>query len=466
MIEIEPDGLDKHFATFRDTLRRKYGETVYRSWMFDLALDEAQGDSVTLTTESPVIADRLNQQYRHGMLRIWNATVAPLRTLNIRTRARLSASAEEAGRKYFLANDSVRDRSPSTSRFEPAAGARPGSLIDRQLRLEGFAVDATNEIAARAAARLARGIGGGDLVYLHGPSGCGKTHLLNGVANALLDADPATPLAYYTYSDIRDESAAAARQGKLQEFHLKLAGLDLLMIDDIHLLASSKRTQEEILNLVDAFRSAGKMVAIAGDLDPAHLREAGFNARLADRLAGGVPASIQPASDALRIEILATRRSAEDANCIIGDDVLEFIGMAFRGSIREAIGAFKQVLLTYGHEARTVSVADAKDALRVRLQAGAVGLDDLLRATADVFGLSVADLTGRAQPQRIARARHAFSMVGREGLKESFPRLGAALKRDHTTIMSSYDRAQALHDRDEAFRSRVAAIRNLLGLPD
>ena len=95
---------------------------------------------------------------------------------------------------------------------------------------------------------------------------------------------------------------------------------------------------------------------------------------------------------------------------------------------------------------------------------GAYAACTLVRtAAADAFGLTVEDVKGRAQPQRIVKARHAFVYVAREVLKESFPRIAVALGRDHTTAMSSYRRAQALIERNKDFQSAVDQIRQAVG---
>ncbi|MEO1015161.1 MAG: DnaA/Hda family protein [Pseudomonadota bacterium] len=419
-----------------------------------------------MTTESPVIADRLNQQYRHGMLKIWNAGVAPVKSMSIKTRARLKPSSERAMRKAQAGGAAAATffdtgRGPRTE-----ARAQIGSSIDPLARLEGFAVDATNRTAYLAIERALNANGRGGVIYLSGPSGCGKTHLMCGLAHAWRERRPDDQIAYFSYADFREEVAPAARANKLQAVHKKLFACEALMIDDLHLLHGCRRTQEEILVLMDVFRTAGKQLIISGGVDTEELKERGISERLADRLAGGLPVVIEPAGDDLRIEILARHRAASDAQCILGDDILEFVARQFRRSIREAIGAMNQLLLEYGQEARQVSFDEARASLRPRLKTGveAVTLEDLLAESATAFGLSHEEMVGRSQPQRIVRGRHAFNMIGRDSLTESFPRLAAVLRRDHTTIMSSYDRAHALHDRDAVFREKVAAIREALGL--
>jgi chromosomal replication initiation ATPase DnaA len=48
-------------------------------------------------------------------------------------------------------------------------------------------------------------------------------------------------------------------------------------------------------------------------------------------------------------------------------------------------------------------------------------------------------------------------------MSESYPRIGRVLGRDHTTAMSSMQRAEALISRDKVFAAGVEAIRVEIG---
>jgi chromosomal replication initiator protein len=297
----------------------------------------------------------------------------------------------------------------------------------------------------------------------------GKTHLEHLICSEWQKNEAAGPCVYVTYRNLTNACVKAARStnstSALQALHKTLLSNALLAFDDIHLLEGKGRTQEELLVVIDAALDSGKQVVLAGDAPPAKLAEAGINKRLTDRLAGGLCAPIHEADETLRLEILKKRVRRGDARCLIGDDVLEFIARTFNQSVRETIGALNQLFLMYGQEEITVSLDDAKAILKSRLdeRRKVSTLDDAIAAGAEAFSLRLEEMTGRSQPQRIVRARHAVVYCAREVLKESFPRIGKALKRDHTTVMSSYRRAQALVERDKAFQEGVRRIREALG---
>lgn len=479
------------FSKFKTVLRSRFGDSVFGAWMADLVLERITDTEITLASPSAVKVDRLNQQYRRGMLKVIREDMPALMRLdiverrNLRNDARRAAEKSALPRNGFFSQDVARadvrsswggvraGADVATSRDQGKTGgmaslAEMASSVDPRASFEGLAVDTSNMLAVAAARQVLAHTGGFDVVYIYGASGCGKTHILHAIANESGRAQGASNIAYFSYQDIRDCCALAARTSKLADLHRRLEEAEILLIDDIHLLQSCTRTQEEILNLVNTFPTKGRRLVIAGELPPTGLRELGMNVRLSERLAGGVPAPIEPADDDLRREVLMKRRAETSMACAIGDEAIDFIATHFRRSVREAIGALNQVLLLYRERPVTVGVADVRAALKARLRDAAdkVTMDELLSATADVFELSVDDLTGRAQPQRIVRARHAFVLIGRQSLSRSFPQLSRKLKRDHTTAMSSYERATALHERQEAFRERVSEIRVRLGLPE
>jgi len=89
----DANSAQKNFALFRETLIKRYGQAIYRSWFSDLLLDEVRDDAVTLSTESDLRRDRLDQQFKLGLLRAWSEDVFPIRRLHFIKREGLSASA-------------------------------------------------------------------------------------------------------------------------------------------------------------------------------------------------------------------------------------------------------------------------------------------------------------------------------------------------------------------------------------
>lgn len=494
------------FQKFVAALHRRLGDKIMTSWMSDLKLETKTPDSVTLSTESKLKCDTIGQRFVLLMKDAWCEEVGPIRRLQVVTRDRLSAGAARVDSLKSYANgfasarangfpsvygvgggDAAKSRlseakdgvaassAPRLAKAEkkPAEENRGASLsdlllpIDERSTFERYAVDESNAMAYAAAQQVFVKDAPSELTYLYGPSGVGKTHLLFAIGNEHRRRAGEGGCAYLTYNAMQSGCVNAVFSNGILALHKDLMAQDIVLIDDIHHLVSSPRTQTEILNLVNAFLVGGRRLVIAGELSPAKLAEAGMNPRLCDRLAGGMSVAVRPGDAGLRARVLRLRAEASGAGERIEDGAVAYIAENFPNSLREAIGALNQLLLASAAHEGPVGRAEAEAALRGRLSEfrRAPTLEEAANATAEAFGVSADELKGRGQQQRIARARHAFVIVGREVLRESFPRIAKALGRDHTTAMSGYRRGHALLERDKRFQEAIARIREALGAP-
>lgn len=466
---------DKYLAA----LRGRVGEAKYKSWFLDLGLAEISEECVTLSTGSQAKRDMLDHRFLPVLADTWRKEIGPVRNVRLTVSKKLSAHAakisaqEESRVRYARPNGELFTPSAKPGKATNKAGGSAGggsdfrdiaTPLDARRTFDAFAVGDSNRIAWAAAKQALAKDGPRELIYIYGHSGVGKTHLLQAICHKWAKDDERSMCAYVTYNNFINACVGAVWSNSTQALHKTLLDNVVLAFDDIHFLEGKNRTQEELLIVIDAALDSGKQVVIAGDLPPAKLAEAGINQRLADRLAGGICAPVHQGDETLRLDVLKKRVRHSPAKCLIDDTVLEFIARTFTQSMRETIGALNQLLLMYGGEAITVDLDEAKTILKSRLEdrRQIVTLDDAIAAGAEAFGLKLEDMTCRAQPQRIVRARHAVVWCAREVLKESFPRIGKALKRDHTTVMSSYRRAQALLERDKAFQDGVMRIREAL----
>jgi len=463
---------EESFTLFRETLIKRYGAAVYKSWFSDLLLDDACDGTVTLSTESDLRRDRLDQQFKLGLLRAWSEEIYPINRLLFIKRDALSAGAAKvaAMAPAPLSGDAMpakiglNGKAARPERWAPTLD-EIATPLDPRLTFETFAVDETNEVAAAAARQIFLEGAPREIIYFFGPSGVGKSHLLQACGNEWSRRFPGGRCAYLTHNNVQNGCVGALLSNSTMNVPRDFVSHDLVMIEDIHLLAGKKRTLDEVLNLMNAIVSAGRQLIVAGELPPAALAKSGVNERLTDRLAGGLALRVAPGGEALRREVLTKHRDGADLKCRITDDALDLVARLFSSSMRECLGAFKQLALVFKDREIEIGSNEALAALQARLgeRRRKATLDETLDAAAVAFDISGEEIRGRAQPQRIARARHAFVYVARTVLADSYPRIARVLGRDHTTAMSSFNRAEALIVRDKAFKAGVAAIKVAIG---
>src|SRR5262249_21975760 len=129
-------------------------------------------------------------------------------------------------------------------------------------------------------------------LVIYGPVGTGKTHLLEGIYGGMRKARPDWRLCYTTAEDFTNRFVQAMRLGKLSSFRKYFRDCDVLLLDDLHFLASKAATQEEFLHTFNALHANEKQLVISCDCHP---RLAGdFSPELTDRLLGGAAFSLAP----------------------------------------------------------------------------------------------------------------------------------------------------------------------------
>ena len=91
-----------------------------------------------------------------------------------------------------------------------------------------------------------------------------------------------------------------------------------------------------------------------------------------------------------------------------------------------------------------------------------IKFEDISSAVSAEFGVTSEELKSPARHQTLMRARHAVTILCRDILHESYPRIGRFVERDHATVMSGYRRGLALYTRDAAYRAKIDAARDRL----
>ncbi len=484
------------YEKFEKALVGRYGRLDYNNYLRDMTVAKASAELVTFETSSPDLRDVIGRRFLSTIKQLWQETVGPVERVDIKLRPEVSKtlSSKSLSEKATRAQNKevstpfFKDLSGKFNPHRPSSTANNGSggqsinqasnsqpwvrlkdlrsPVDDRNSFENFAVDASNQLAFAASKSTVSGTDSAELIYLYGKSGVGKTHLLHAIALEGAKVNPEKPVAYLAYNNIASGCVNAMLSNNVTALHQEFLNCSIVLIDDIHLLISKGKTQQQVLSIIDACLASGIHVAVAGEPAPVRLAEAGMYQRLADRLSGGFSVAVLQGGPHLRFDVLKKYMARANVKCTLTEDALDFIVRNFTHSMRETIGALKQLLLVYGDKEMRIDVSIAKTALRARLQDGkrVYTLNDLLTVTAEVMGVSVEDMKGRARPQPLARARHAFVYCAREDLKESLPSISAAMGRDHTTALSSARRAAALLEKDKIFCRQIDQIREKIEL--
>lgn len=290
---------------------------------------------------------------------------------------------------------------PDVARSNPAPprhARRPRAQMApaNRYRLDDFLVGESNRLAYGAAMVLlephdeTKGP-----LFLHGVCGVGKTHLLHGLAARYAEVHRGARVCCTTGEAFTNAFVMALKSQGVEAFRKAHRGLDLLCIDDVHLIAGKTATQTELLHTFDALNLDGAKIVLASDGHPRQTTSLG-QGLISRFLAGAVIRIDAPDAElcARLIERQVAMRGLPIEPRAI-DAIATRIAALTSRSVRDIEGAVTQVEAVW----RTMP--------ELRTQTGAIGTQVIDRA------LGAPGIASRIAPRRAVRAEHVVEVVCR-----------------------------------------------------
>lgn len=296
-------------------------------------------------------------------------------------------------------------------------------------------------------------------IYLYGPQGSGKTHLLMATAHALQERGVSC---FYVRADTFTEHVIRAfRSTSLQEFRKIYRDIDVLIIDDIHLLSRKTATQEELFHTFNRLHTA-KLQIILGANQPPHLLEE-IEERLISRFEWGITLSIHTPTEEDRMKILEERGKALELP--LNAPIKEFLIKTFKNphTLVQSLGA---LALRLPHATLPPDLEIVEYHLKDLIEKESKTVltpEKILKTVANTFGIKTEDILGKAQNKECALPRQIAMFLCREKLGLPYPQIGRLFSRDHSTVMSSVKRVKmGLEKKEEEFLLPLSDIQRII----
>ena len=205
---------------------------------------------------------------------------------------------------------------------------------------ESFIVGESNRFAFAAAKAAAEQPGRRyDPLWIYGGSGLGKTHLLHGVWNEVLRRTPDAFAEFFQAEELTDALLRALQAKEAEAFFDKLRRIELLLIDDLQVLAGKSQTQAEFLRMLHVLVDGGGQVVMASSVEPKVLGPLADGIRA--RFAGGLAADIRLPDAGECLEI--ARRKAALSGLALSGETVEAIAAGSGGDVRRIEGAITRL---------------------------------------------------------------------------------------------------------------------------
>ena len=471
--ESAPRSLEELWIALQAAIRTRVQPGQFETWFRRAALVHADDGLVRIALQDRFSRGWLESHYREVI------EVAAKEVLGSPRRAEFVVDPEALARPFPAPSAGSRTESPDdrarAASVPPATGSAPsldaGLVIASDLGLnpkytfDNFVVGPCNRFAWAAAVGTAEAPGKAyNPFFLHGSVGLGKTHLLQSLCFALLARNPKTRILYLSCETFVNHFINALEDGDLQKFRHKYRNVDVIVVDDIHLLANKERTQEEFFHTFNALHQHGKQIVLSSDSPPRDIPT--LQERLVSRFKWGLVTEIEPPCYETRMAIL--KRKSRERGRELPDDVARLLAERIDSNIRELEGAVTKLLSYASLSDRPVSSDLAREALRDLFAArkGQPSMEDILDVVTARFGVKLSELQSKKRTNTIAYPRQVAMYLARQITRHSLEEIGGFFGgRDHSTVIYAVEKIAQLAAEDSECRQMLDGMLGKLREP-
>ncbi len=431
-------------------LETELEETEINTWIRPLYPIEGKQE-LLLQAPNRFVQERVSEFYASRVLRL-------LQDLSNNPSFRVII---EVGGGSGLSNNSQTANLRAEPMQASVASAKFTNNLNSNFTFDNFIEGKSNQLGKAASLQVAENPGiTYNPLFIYGGVGLGKTHLMHAVGNAILKTKPSAKVAYLHSERFVADMVKALQHNSIDNFKKHYRSLDALLIDDIQFFAGKERSQEEFFHTFNALLEGGQQVIMTSDRYPKDVE--GLEERLKSRFGWGLTVAIEPPELETRVAIL--NRKAEEAHTQLPVDVAFFVAKRVTSNIRELEGALRRIIASSRLTGAEVTVDFTKDCLRDLLasQEKLVTLDNIKKTVAHYYNLKVSDLLSARRSRSIARPRQLAMLLAKELTNHSYPEIGHAFDRDHTTVIHACKKIRQLLDEDRRIEEDYRSLTRTL----
>ena len=443
--------IDDLWKNFLEIIKNSISSLSYQTWFYGTKLVSISNNTAIIIVPMPVHKKHLMENYLDVIEDKFKQLTGTVFEFEF-----MLEEEWEQNKNSFITNDDY-DKAVEESNPQNSIEISPKSFEDANLNenynFDNFIVGNSNRFAFTASMAVAEKPGKAyNPLFLYGKSGLGKTHLMHSIGNYILKHTNLRVL--YISSDkfvndfinaVRNNENNKDNFDKIDVFKNKYRNIDVLMIDDIQFLGNATKGQEEFFHTFNELYNENKQIIIASDRSVDDLKM--LENRLLTRFNWGLTANITPPDFDLRMSIIEKKIAHQESAKDVPKEVIEYIANNFASDVRQLEGAITRVfayalMMNKG----IVDLDTAVDALKDQLTDRSVYKNDVHRiqtVVCDYFKITLEDIKGKKRSQNINYPRQVAIYLCRTLANESFPKIGTYFGgRDHSTIMSSYQKIQ------------------------
>ena len=345
----------------------------------------------------------------------------------------------------------------------PVPPPPPVDELNPKYTFDNFVVGENNHFAQAASLAVAEiPAEAYNPLFIYGKVGLGKTHLLQAIGHFIKKRNPAIKVKYVSSEKFTNDFIDGIAHNQMENFRSMYRTPDVLLIDDIQFIIEKERVQEEFFHTFNELHESHRQIVLSSDRAPKEMVP--LEERIRSRFEWGLIVDIQPPDLETRVAILRKKMETEGTN--IPEEVAFYVANRIKNNIRELEGTLTKLLAYSSLMKKDITLGMARDVLKeiFSLDGGKeISVESVQRAVARTFGIRYEDMKVKRRDREIVFPRQVAMYLVRELTDFSLPEIGREFgKRDHTTVIHSYNKIQEKLKGDSELYNKIKEIKEEL----
>lgn len=405
-------------------------EASFRTWFRNTDIASRDGGVVQVAVPSKIVKEWLSDKHHKLILKALRSLDNSIRAVEYVVHRSQPAAERKPARPQAAENASFDLNSLYIDKRDN---------LNPRYTFDTFVVGPFNQLAHAAAKAVIERPGlTYNPLFIYGSTGHGKTHLIQAIGNHFKKSHANKKVFYISSERFTTDFLNAVRTGKAGSFKDQYQQYDVLIMDDIQLIANTEKTQEELFHVFNRLHDDNKQIVFSSDKHPNLMP--GFEDRLKGRFSAGMIAEIPEPDVESRISIIKAK--LEQHGFSIPDDIILYIAENVRGNIRELEGVLNMIVCKSQLKGKSISHADVRALIKHNVKPNkGVSVEEVVRRIASYYEVAEKSIYEKTRKKEVVKPRQVIMYILREEFSVSYPSIGEKLGgRDHTTVIHSCEK--------------------------
>jgi chromosomal replication initiator protein len=307
-----------------------------------------------------------------------------------------------------------------------------------------------NQVASAACRQIAENIHSSPYnpFVIYGESGLGKTHLMQAAGHLALEKNARAKIIYVPLMDFVRNITTSLRHNTIENVKLFYQSADLLLVDDIHLIAGKDKSQEEFFHIFNFLFSTKRQIIFTCDKPPKNIKD--LENRLKTRFSQGLNLQLAAPELEMRAAILLKKSQNPQISLALSEDVALFIASHVTSNVRDLEGALLKLkafvdFSKIDHALISKEVVESALGDLISPKKRFIEINEIQKTVSKYYGITLSDLISNSRKQHLVRARQMAIYMCHELTNLSLAKIGHNFgNRDHSTVLYSCEKLKKM----------------------